>query len=130
MSKLKKSYVGKIGYCDNKNLGIKAKSQGHYVYIRKVYGKKCDVNIITSLERYNMPDPRKDKTAINALSDKKLFYARLGSTYPIPFNDSNFSKWSGIKKDVIKGVNLADIQDVGKKYIKKRHRFFIGKFMK
>ena len=55
MSKRKKTYVGKIAYCDNATLGITDVygvpiNGGHYVYIRKVNGNKCDVNVITSLE--------------------------------------------------------------------------------
>ena len=52
MSKQKKQYVGKIGYCDNATLGIKDKygnpvKGGHYVYNgdvekAKVYAKAAD----------------------------------------------------------------------------------------
>ena len=55
MSRDKRRYVGKIGYCSNAALGIKdihGKPQkgGHYVYIREVYNDRCNVNVITSLE--------------------------------------------------------------------------------
>lgn len=55
MSRQKKNYVGKIGYCDNAALGIKGADGkpirgGHYVYIREMNGNKCNVNVITSLE--------------------------------------------------------------------------------
>ena len=54
MSRYKKTNVGKIGYCENKTLGIKGAdgkllNGGHYVYIREVKGGKCNVNFITSL---------------------------------------------------------------------------------
>ena len=40
----------KIGYCDDKDLGIK-KSGGHYVYINSVNKNgTCNVNVVTSLE--------------------------------------------------------------------------------
>ena len=53
MSKRKKGLCRKNR--DNSDLGITDKygnvvNGGHYVYIRKVNGNKCDVNVITSLE--------------------------------------------------------------------------------
>lgn len=49
MSNKKKQYVGKIGYCDNRTLGIKGAdgkplSGGHYVYIRE----KTAINAIST----------------------------------------------------------------------------------
>ena len=109
----------KIGYVDNKYLGIN-KPSGHYVFIRKVNKNgTCDVNIVTSLE---------NKT--NIYNEKKLYHVRKGNTYPIPFYDANFNKWSGINKTPIKNVKVKNIKDIGKKKIKKRHYFYIGKFMK
>ena len=79
----------KIGFCNNKDLGIK-KAGGHYVYINSVNKNgTCNVNVITSLE---------DK-------DKKF----------------NLKKLRHVKYM---------IKDIGKKKIKKRHFFFIGKFLK
>lgn len=124
MSREKKSVVGKVGYCDNKVLNIRNKtggfSGGHYVYIRTCRNGKCDVNIITSLE---------DKRGI--YQDIKIDKVKRGYLYPIPKSDGNFSQWSAVNLDGnIKGVKLSDIQNIGKKGFKKRHRFFVGKFTK
>jgi hypothetical protein len=119
MSRKKKTLVGEIGYCENKKLsGMTSIVGGHYVYIRKIDGNKCDVNVITSLE---------DK---NGFTIKKIAHVKKGNTYPIPYRDANFFKWSGVNCNSIKGVNISDIQDIGKKKIKRRHKFFIGKFLK
>lgn len=53
-----------------------------------------------------------------------------GNTYPIPRNDANFTKWSGINHDVIRGIKIDDLQDIGKKSIKRRHHYYIRKFLK
>ncbi len=51
MSKLRKKYVGKVGFCYDETLGFKnknAKSEGHYVYIRKINETRkptCDVQV-------------------------------------------------------------------------------------
>lgn len=117
MQKLK----NKIGYCENKNLkGLQHLKGGHYVYIRKVNKNgTCDVNVVTSLEdcRHN-------------LDLKKIQHLKKGNTYCIPKYDANFSRWSGITRKPIKNVKISSIKDIGKKKIKKRHHFFIGKFMK
>lgn len=119
MGKLKKRYVGKIGYCDNADLGIN-KPKGHYVYIRKYYNNgTCDVNTITSLE---------DNKGNFNLS--KIEHVKKGNTYCIPKYDSNFTRWSGVNKTQIKGVPISKIQNIGNKSFKKRHRFYIGKFLK
>lgn len=125
MSKVKRQIVGKIGYCDNTILGLKDKhgniiDGGHYVYIRK-YNQKtgtCDVNIITSLENEN-----------KYFIIDKLKKVKGGFLYPIPKRDANFSLWSAINLDGnINGVALSNIIDIGKKSIKQRHKFFVGKF--
>lgn len=118
MSKLKKSCVGKIGYCDNKVLGIN-KSGGHYVYIRDIKGTNCSVNVITSLED-------KDKQ----FNYKRLNQVKKGNIYPLPLQDTDFSRWSGVGKNSIQNVKLSDIQDIDRKKIKHRHKFFIGKYMR
>lgn len=115
----KKTIKNKIGYVDNKYLGIN-KPKGHYVYIRKVNNDgTCDVNVVTSLE---------DRNA--RLDFKKIKQVKKGNTYPIPKYDTNFSRWSGINKKPISNVPIDKVQDIGKKKIKKRHYFFIGKYMK
>lgn len=117
-----KSIKNKIGYCRNKHLkGVKGKkNKGHYVYIRQVnVDGTCDVNVITSLED-------KDKN----ITPSKIKQVRRGNTYPIPYYDANFTRWSGVNKTPIKNVNQKYIKDIGKKKIKKRHYFFINKFMK
>lgn len=122
---MSKNYVGKIGYCDNKVLGIRDKNGkilkgGHYVYIREQNGSKCDVNVITSLE---------DKNGNFKL--RKLDKVRKGYVYPIPKDDADFSQWSAINLDGnITNINLASIKNIGSKSIKRRHKFFVGKFTK
>lgn len=112
---------GKIGYCDNSKLkGLEHIKGGHYVYIRDVNKDgTCSVNIVTSLE------DNKGKYSFD-----KLKQVRKGNTYSIPKYDSNFSKWSGINAKPINNVSILDIQDIGKKKIRTRHKFFIGKFLK
>lgn len=123
-AKEKKFYVGKIAFCTNAVLGLKDKKGeilpgGHYVYIRSFDGDVCDVNIVTSLER-----KRFDYTP------RKITNVSYGNTYPIPRNDANFTKWSGINHDVIRGIKIGDLQDIGNKSIKKRHHYYIRKFLK
>lgn len=110
----------KIGFCYNSNLkGLQHLKGGHYVYIRNVHKNgTCDVNVVTSLEDRNR----------NA-DVSKLKQVRKGNTYAIPKYDTNFSRWSGINKNPIRNVRISDIRDIGKKRIKKRHNFFIGKYL-
>ncbi len=120
----KKKYVGKIGYATNAVLGIGGDpNKGHYIYIRDIENKGgkavCEVNTFTSLER--------GKENYQA---KKLAQVRKGNVYSIPYRDANFTEWTGVSHDVIKGVPLSAIQNIGQRKIKQRHRFFIGKFMK
>ena len=112
---------GKIGYVENKNLkGLEHLSGGHYVYINEDNKDgTCNVNVVTSLES------GKEQYSLH-----KLRHVRKGNTYPIPFYDANFSKWSGITRKSINNVLVADIKDIGKKKIKRRHKFYIGKYMK
>lgn len=118
MSRFKKSLVGKVGYCDNKDLGIN-KPGGHYVYIRGINGNKCDVNVITSLEDKN-----------KQFNYKRLNQVKKGNIYALPLQDTDFSRWSGVGKNSIQNVKLSDIQDIDRKKIKHRHKFFIGKYMR
>lgn len=118
-----KPYVGKIAYCTNQALGLRDKqgkllTGGHYVYIRSVKGNKCDVNVVTSLEGKR-----------DSFHQKKISNVAKGYTYPIPRHDATFKLWSGITNNVIT-VNLSDLQDIGKKSIKRRHHFFVRKFIK
>lgn len=115
----KKTIKNKIGYVDNRYLGINDPG-GHYVYIRKLNGNgTCNVNVVTSLEdeehRYKFD---------------RLKQVKRGNTYPLPKYDTNFRLWSGINKTPIRNVPINKVEDIGKKKIKKRHHFFIGKFMK
>ena len=125
MSKDSKKYVGQIGYCENIKLGLKKYGKplkgGHYVYIRKVNDNgKCDVNVITSLEDKN-----------KQYQSNKINKVKYGYLYPIPKDDANFCQWSAVNLDGnIKGVNLSDIQSIGSRKIKRRHKFFVGKFTK
>ena len=120
-----KKIKGKIGFCDNATLGKKdlngnPLNGGHYVYIREINGNKCNVNVITSLEYAN-----------GNYNAKKLRKVRDGKIYAIPKSDANFSRWSAINLDGnIKNVNISKIKNIGSKKIKRRHKFFVGKFTK
>lgn len=110
---------GKIGYCDNSHLNI-SRAGGHYVYIRKVNNNgTCDVNVVTSLEDRN-----------HNITPNKIRQVKLGNTYPIPKKDASFTRWSGINKTPIRNVKLSDIQDIGYKKIRNRHKFIVGKYYK
>ena len=119
-----KDYKGKIGYCDNKVLGLRDKygnviPGGHYVYINNANKDgTCDVNVITSLE-----------TSREKYVQNKITHIRKGNTMPIPFNQANFSKWSGVKRDVIQGVKLDNISNIGNKNISKKQQTIINKFI-
>lgn len=117
----KKKVKNKIGYIDNKYLkGLEHISGGHYVFIREDNKDgTCTVNVVTSLENRS-----------NQFNFDKIKQVKKGNTYSIPKYDTNFSRWSGINKKPIDGVPIDKIQDIGKKKIKKRHNFFIGKFLK
>lgn len=125
MSRRKKSYVGKVAFCDNATLGITDKygvpiKGGHYVYIRKVNGTKCDVNIITSLEN-----------DYGQYQVKKLDKVKRGMLYPIPKGDADFKQFSAVNLDGnINNVKLSDLQNIGIRKIKDRHKWFVGKFTK
>lgn len=128
MAKNKKYVVGKIGYCDNRVLGIKGRDGkpmkgGHYVYIREITGTnkdRCNVNIITSLE-----------DGKGHYDFAKLHKAKYGMLYPVPQSDANFSRWSAINLNGnINNIAVKDIRNIGQKSMKKRHRFFVGKFTK
>lgn len=117
--------VGFVGYCPNKILGIlqddkEKKDKGHYVYINKVNKNgTCNVNIITSLEKSNYD-----------FYNNRLNYVRDKQTYAIPFQDANFTKWSGIKKRTIKNISTSNIVDIGKRSISSEHIAIINRFIK
>ncbi|MDR1698006.1 MAG: hypothetical protein LBR37_03810 [Erysipelotrichaceae bacterium] len=110
-----KKLKGKIAWVDGKKLGLKS---GHYVYIRSINGNTCDVNTFTSLE-YD-----KQKYMLG-----KINYVRDGSVYSIPKEDLTLPKFSGVRKGVIT-VNLKDLQSIGRHKIKRRHHFYVIKFLK
>lgn len=120
-----KKFEGQIGYCKNSTLGITDKhnniiSGGHYVYIREITGNKCNVNVISSLE------DRTGRYKVHRI--KKI---RRGYLYPIPKNDATFPLWSAINLDGnIKDIKISDIKDIGKIKMKRRHKFYVGKFTK
>lgn len=125
MSKIKKSVVGKIGFCDNKTLGLvgmdgKSLKGGHYVYIREMRGNKCNVNVITSLE---------DKHG--NFDNFKLGKVKRGYLYPVPQTDTDLIRWSAVNLDGnINGLKIKDIKNIGSRKIKQRHKFFVGKYTK
>lgn len=108
---------GKIGYCDNQDLRqLRMNTGGHYVYIRKVRSNGvCDVSTCTSLE-----------DASRNIKYSKMTHVRNGEIYPIPKNDANFAKWTGINKNIMR-VHKSKIKDIGKKKFKRKHYFPIGK---
>ena len=94
----------KIGYCDDKDLGIK-KSGGRYVYINSVNKNgTCNVNVVTSPEN-------KDKK----FNLKKLSQLRKGNIYLIPRHDASFKLWTGVTKTPIKYVKTSKISNIGSK---------------
>lgn len=123
MSKRKKQLVGKIGYCSNQSLGI-LNSQGnynggHYVYIQKLNKDgTCNVNVVTSLEDSH-----------GNFDMRKLAKVKRGQLYCVPKKDLSLRRWSALNLDTIKNVrtNRISIQNIK---MKKRHRFFVGKYSK
>lgn len=53
-----------------------------------------------------------------------------GVIYPIPQKDANFYKWSDFNMQQIKGVKMSDVKDVVRRYVKNKHKFYVGKFSK
>lgn len=116
----KSKYNGKIGYVKNRDLGIRTlPNSGHYVYVSKDKGSKCDVNVVTSLEDIN---GNFDLAKINKV--------KKGYIYCIPKRDSNFTRWSGIILKPIKNVDKRKINALNNRKIKRRHKWFIGMFGK
>ena len=115
MKNNKKKYVGKIGWCNGKSLGLKS---GHYVFVRNVNNDKCDLNTFTSL-----------KDEKGKYEYAKIYGVEHGNIYAIPKKDLDLDRFSGIDKRTIKNVPIKNIK-ILKKRIKKRHLFFINKFMK
>lgn len=117
----KKTIKNKIGYVDNRYLGIN-KPKGHYVYIHKVNNDgTCDVNVFTSLEH------RDKETNKLIFTDKKFDHLKKGNTYAIPKKDCNLPKWSGVTREV-KTIKTSNIKDIGTYHLNRRHYFFIGKY--
>lgn len=106
----------KVGWASGKTLGL---AKGHYVFIRKVRGNKCDVNTFTSITS-------KD----NNIVIPKVKMIQKGIVYPIPKNDTKLKRFSGIHKRVIKNVPLNSIRRKNKSMLKGRHYHYILKYMK
>ena len=112
---------GKIGYAINKDLGIKKKPyEGHYVYIRKDNGKTVDVNVITSLE-----------TSDRKIIPERIAKVRKGYLYPIPYYDANLPRWSAIMLNSnTNNIDKGKIKSLDSIKIKRRHKWFVGRFGK
>ena len=122
MNKNYKKYVNKIAFIKNENLpGLKTLPGGHYVIIKNIdfKNKKCDVNIVTSLEDRN-----------RNFNEKRLNKVRRGFLYSIPVDDASFNRWSAINLDTVKGIDLNHIQLNHKIKIKRKHYYFYKKFSK
>ena len=89
------------------------------MYIRKVHGNKCDVNLVTSLTE-----------PTGELIENKIKKVKKGYLYPIPYKDANFSRWSAFDLSIIKNVDVSKVVSIGEKSVKRRHKFFVGKFSK
>jgi hypothetical protein len=116
----KKLYKGKIAYVDNVNIGIRLPG-GHYVYIISYdpKNKTCNVNTNKRIKENH-------GNFINA----KLLQIKSGFLYPIPIHDTNLSLFSGVSNKPIKNIELKNLKNIGKRTIKTRHKFFIGKYLK
>lgn len=108
--------VGKVGWCDAKTLGLDI---GHYVFIRRVKGNKCDVNTFSSIEDKN-----------GKIKIGKVRKIQNGELYPIPKKDDTLPRFGGIDNRVIKGIPLTKIKGIGKHRLKRRHHHYIQKYMK
>lgn len=108
--------VGKVGWCDAKTLGL---DKGHYVFIRRVQGNKCDVNTFSSIENAN-----------GTIEYGKVRKIKTGDLYPIPIKDDTLPRFSGIDNRVIKRIPLTKIKEIGKHRLKRRHHHYIQKYMK
>lgn len=114
----KKKYKGKIGFVLDKDLGIKNSDRGHYVYVREDNGNKLKVNIITSLE---------DKK--HNLNESRIKKVKKGLLYPIPIKDINLPRWSAFNLSSIT-IFKNKLKDLGEKQVKRKHKFFVGKYSK
>lgn len=115
----KKKYKGKIGFVLDKDLKISRDPyKGHYVYIREDNGSKLKVNIITSLE---------DKK--HNLNESRINKVKKGLLYPIPIKDINLPRWSAFNLSSIT-IPKNKLKGLGEKEVKRRHKFFVGKYSK
>lgn len=127
-------FNGKIGLCNNSDLPDLQSNEGmHYVYIRKTKNRnKVDVHTLTTIENVIKDDKHSIPIVINKHGDiryidpKKIRAIRNGNLYPIPFYQSNLTKWVGITRKPIKNVDKNKIIITNKK-IWKRHKFIVGK---
>ncbi len=116
MKKKRNKNVGKVGWCDGETLGLEV---GHYVFIRRVKGKKCDVNTFSSIEDKN-----------GKIKIKKVRKIQNGELYAIPKKDDTLPRFGGIDSRVIKNVPLSKVKDIGKHRLKRRHHHYVQKYMK
>ena len=124
-------YYGRIGVCNNRDLGINYPGT-HYVYIkRNINRSKYDVHTITSIEnnvldnKHTIPVRINDRGDIRFIDPNKIKAMRNGNLYVIPYYDSNFPKWSGITHQPI-SVPKNKVR-LTNKYIRRRHKFYVGK---
>ena len=107
--------VGKVGWCSGETLGLK---QGHYVFIRRVYGDKCSVNTFTSIEN--------NKGKLKFYKVQEIANGRL---YPVPQKDVTLPRFSGVHKNVITNVPVKEIEVLKDQQLKRRHHHYIQKYM-
>ena len=55
---------------------------------------------------------------------------KKGVIYPIPKNDDSLRRFGGVDKRIIKNVPLEKINNLGNNYIKRKHHYYIKKYMK
>lgn len=117
LNQKKHKYEGKIGWCDEKILGL---PRGHYVFIREVKENgKCDVNTLTSISDKN-----------GRYEFGKVRMIEKGTIYPIPKKDDSLKRFGGVDKRVIKDIPLSKIKYIGKNYVDKKHHYYIKKYLK
>lgn len=111
--------VGSVCYCLNKDLPKLEKIKGgHYVYVYEINNNEtANVCVITSLESES-----------NVFTQRKIKRLKHGFAYAVPYKDANFTKWSGVNLNLIKGVKLSCLKPTDKDF-KSIHKKILKEIM-